>query len=307
MNLTTTGDMCKECGCKDFTFIEHLGERTCDDCGLVLVVNPFEETPQVISLDDNDNRGITFGKGYRLGSHITKHDAYNKGYRKFALYREQVRSQPETEIERRARLLINTTLSYYSSGWDIKHRTHGYYKTLCRERIFRGSSVERRCAGLTYYVLKEAGIVCNIQDHAKYTKVRQNDISKMARRIARHQRNSHVFTNENHIQKAQVLIGKLDTEVSQYYRICVLKMVEYVSRHIDALDMRYSDTMLAATFWWTAKMTDEPITQDNICDVWNSSVIGLRFALQKFADIFGLDRKRLSDMDVEDFVSGVRY
>jgi hypothetical protein len=65
--------------------------------------------------------------------------------------------------------------------------------------------------------------------------------------------------------------------------------------------------MLAATFWWTAKMTGENVTQDNICNVWNSSVIGLRFALQKFADIFGLDRKRLSDMDVEDFVSGVRY
>ena len=303
MNLSTTGDMCKECGCKEFTFIEHLGERTCDDCGLVLVVNPFEETTMVLSNDDGDKRGITIG---RLGSYIKKQEAYGSKD-KFALYREQVRSQPETETERRAKLLINTTLSYYVSGWDIKDRTHAYYKTLCRQRIFRGSSVERRCAGLTYYVLKEAGIVCNIQDHAKYTKVRQNDISKMARRIARHQRNSHVFTNENHIQKAQVLIGKLDTEVSQYYRICVLKMVEYVSRHIDALNMRYSDTMLAATFWWTAKMTDEPITQENICDVWNSSVIGLRFALQKFADIFGLDRKRLSDMDVEDFVSGVRY
>ena len=54
-------------------------------------------------------------------------------------------------------------------------------------------------------------------------------------------------------------------------------------------------------------MTGEPVTQDNICNVWNSSVIGLRFALQKFADIFALDRKRLSDMDVDDFVSGVRY
>tara|TARA_B100000902_G_scaffold391555_1_gene442412 strand:- start:825 stop:1736 length:912 start_codon:yes stop_codon:yes gene_type:complete len=303
MNLTTTGDMCKECGCKDFSFIEHLGEKTCDDCGLVLVVNPFEETTQVIALDDDDRRGITVG---RLGSYISKHESYGSKER-FALYREQLRSQPETESERRARLLINTTLSYYNSGWDIKDRTHAHYKTMCRERIFRGSSVERRCAGLTYFVLKDAGVVCNIQDHAKYTKVSQGDISKMARRIARNQRKAHVFTNDNHIQKANVLLDKMDIEVSQYYRVSVLKMVEYVSRTIDALDMRYSDTMLAATFWWTAKMTGENVTQDNICNVWNSSVIGLRFALQKFADIFGLDRKRLSDMDVEDFVSGVRY
>lgn len=303
MNLTTVGDMCKECGCKDFTFIEKLGEKTCDDCGLVIVVNPFEETTQVISLGDNDKRGVTVG---RLGSYIKKQESYGSKD-KYALYREHVRSQPETETERRAKLLINTTLSYYNSGWNIKDRTHSYYKAMCRERIFRGSSVERRCAGLTYYVLKETGVVCNIQDHSKYTKVAQNDISKMARRIARNQRKAHVFTNDNHIQKANVLIDKMEIEVSQLYRMSVLKMVEYVSRNIEALDMRYSDTMLAATFWWTGQMTGEPVTQDNICNVWNSSVIGLRFALQKFADIFTLDRKRLSDMDVDDFVSGVRY
>ena len=300
---STIGNMCKECGCKDFTFIEKLGERTCDDCGLVVVVNPFEETTHIISLHDDDKRGITIG---RLGSYINKQDSYGSKNR-YSLYREHIRSQPESETDRVAKLLINTTLSYYNSGRDIKNRTLAYYKSMCRERLFRGSSVERRCAGLTYYVLKEIGIVCNIQDHAKYTKIKQSDISKMARRIARHQRKAHVFINDNHIQKANVLLDKIDKETSRYYRSSVLMMVEYVSRHIEALDMRYSDTMLAATLWWTSQMTDENITQSDICDVWNSSVIGLRFALQKFANIFALDRKRLSDMDVDDFVSGVRY
>ena len=44
MNPVTIGESCKECGSKDFTYIERLGEKTCDECGLVLVVNPFEET-----------------------------------------------------------------------------------------------------------------------------------------------------------------------------------------------------------------------------------------------------------------------
>ena len=309
MNLTT-GEMCKECGCRVFSFIDRLGEKTCDDCGLVVIVNPFEESTIVVSLFDEDKRSATAAHG-SLGSFISRQDSYGSKDT-FALYREQIRSQPQTPTDRRARLLINTTLSFYSSSFDIKNRTHGYYKTMSRERVFRGSDIERRCAGLTYFVLKELGIVCNLRNHAKYTKVTASEISKMAKRIARFQRKAHVFTNDNHIAKSYVLLDKIDSanevNITSHYRECVLRMVEYISRHIEALDMRYSDTMLVATFWLTAQMTNsKDITQTMICDEWNSSVVGLRLAITKFYNIFKFDRKRLSDMDVEDFVSGVRY
>ena len=54
MNPVTIGESCKECGSKDFTYIERLGEKTCDECGLVLVVNPFEETTHMIAINDDD-------------------------------------------------------------------------------------------------------------------------------------------------------------------------------------------------------------------------------------------------------------
>ncbi len=110
MNPVTIGESCKECGSKDFTYIERLGEKTCDECGLVLVVNPFEETTHMIAINDDDKRGRSTD---RLGSVIRKSDAYGSKD-KFALYREQVRSQPESETDRTARLLINSTLSYYN-------------------------------------------------------------------------------------------------------------------------------------------------------------------------------------------------
>ena len=62
--------VCVECSCTSSTFDERLGEVVCDDCGLVQVVRPFEETVSWISAKekymptkDNDS-----AKG--LGSYI---------------------------------------------------------------------------------------------------------------------------------------------------------------------------------------------------------------------------------------------
>lgn len=303
MNPVTIGESCKECGSKDFTYIERLGEKTCDECGLVLVVNPFEETTYMISITDDDKRGKSTD---RLGSIIMKSEAYGNKDR-FALYREQVRSQPETESDRTARLLINSTLSYYNVSSDLKRRTQKYYDMMKRD-LFRGLDVERRCASLTFYVLKEADIVCNIQEHSRKTLVKPNDISKFARRIARHQRNSTVFITRNHEQRAQTLMSRMEVEIDDHFRANTLRVVEYVSRHVESLDMRFADTMLAACIWMTSRMMSRyDITQSAICKHWNSSHVGLRGAVVTLSEIFQIDRKTLSDMQVEDFVSGVRY
>ncbi len=303
MNPMTVSESCKECGSTAFTYIDRLGEKTCDECGLVLVVNPFEETTHMISISDEDKRSKTIGS---LGSFIRKSDAYGNKDR-FALYREQVRTQPETEADKTARLLINSTLSYYNVSSDLKRRTQKYYDMMKRE-LFRGLDVERRCASLTFYVLKEADIVCNIQEHSRRTRVKPNDISKFARRIARHQRNSGVFITRNHEQRAQTLMSRMEVDIDDYFRANALRVVEYVARHIESLDMRFADTMLAACIWMSGQMMSRyDITQSAICKHWNSSHVGLRGAVVTLSEIFQIERKTLSDMQVEDFVSGVRY
>ena len=47
--------MCIECNCTSSTYDEVLGETVCDDCGLVQVVRPFEETVSYISAKDKYN------------------------------------------------------------------------------------------------------------------------------------------------------------------------------------------------------------------------------------------------------------
>ena len=37
-------NVCKECKSTSFEFIERLGEQVCCNCGIVLSINPFEET-----------------------------------------------------------------------------------------------------------------------------------------------------------------------------------------------------------------------------------------------------------------------
>ena len=54
---------CKECKCNVSTFDDHLGERVCDDCGLVYITNPFEETIRIVTENYHPNKGYKFARG----------------------------------------------------------------------------------------------------------------------------------------------------------------------------------------------------------------------------------------------------
>ena len=89
--------VCIECSCTTSTFDERLGETVCDECGLVHIIRPFEETVSWISAKetyiptkDNDS-----AKG--LGSYIME----TKTKTDWTLRRENIRSRPVSESEKR--------------------------------------------------------------------------------------------------------------------------------------------------------------------------------------------------------------
>ena len=65
--------ICDECGCKEQTFDETLGEKVCADCGLVLVTEMFEETVHLLDTVGNLKHSADKGK---LGSVITGKGSY---------------------------------------------------------------------------------------------------------------------------------------------------------------------------------------------------------------------------------------
>ena len=74
---------CEECGSRNNSFNESLGETVCDDCGLVLDVEIFEQTTlgikngEVISLANKIEEGNYFS--FPIKEHLLKFR--QKGYK----------------------------------------------------------------------------------------------------------------------------------------------------------------------------------------------------------------------------------
>ena len=140
--------VCVECSCTSSTFDERLGEVVCDDCGLVQVVRPFEETVSWISAKekyiptkDNDST-----KG--LGSYIME-TRNNSDYR---MKMQHIRARPVTETEKRTILHTRMYLSYYNASKAVLDKVPRNYRSLREDRVTRGIPVEHIAAGLSYFM-----------------------------------------------------------------------------------------------------------------------------------------------------------
>lgn len=303
--VNATPFTCKECGGYASTFDDRMGEQVCDACGLVIMINPFEETVVYTSSVDKISR-IQFAirtKDRRLGSIITKGEARKN--KVMHLHREHVRSQPETESQRRMKSLCNMFLSYYSASPDLRDRVLSYAETLQKERLFVGIDMEKRAASLTYFALKEAQINVGIKSHANTTKVSASDISRGAKKIARFYRKAWVFCVNHPMADADLLLSKLN--MSRTFRNNSLKMVEYISRIFEELGIRFNNNALTATMWITGIIMEDPLSQETLCEVWESSPVGLRQTSKKICNIINIDRDSLSLYDVTEIVNGVRH
>lgn len=287
--------ICKECKSTSFEYIDRLGEQVCSDCGLVLSVNPIEETVQYTTDANISNK---------LGSYVAKSDVVNN--KSYFLRKEHVRINPETDSDRQMRVLCNMILSNYGVGKEIKELTQSYYKTIKRERIFRGVKVEWRAAALTYYVLKENNIVTSLKKHEQISKVPKSDISRQAKKVAKFRRNATVFTHRDSIQLANTLLDRLQITCPEF-RVGTMKLVEYITRNVEKRDIRFTDNMLAACFYMSSRMLEVKITQKQLEEYWPCSTVGIRTTLTELSKVFNFDRKDIQGYDLDAFVMGVRY
>ena len=114
-----------------------------------------------------------------------------------------------------------------------------------------------------------------------------------------------------------MIISRLESEgvrVTPSYRENSLKIVEYISRMIEEHDMRFSDNMLVASMWIAGMMLTcgnrnsiDYVSQEALCEIWPSSTVGLRASTLKICEVFYIDRKNISKIDIDEFVLGVRY
>ncbi len=292
--------VCAECKCTSFTFDDHLGENICDDCGLVNVVRPFEESVRGIDYNGQRLHEPTRGK---LGSVIMETKSNLNVNQMFRMKKHNQWASADSQTDVRTINQCMMILSHYA--FKNAELVRSYLRSLNNEQVFRGISVEHRSASLTYYILRESGITMNLNKHSEICMVERKYISRYGKRIAKHFRKSHILSTLDANQVASTVLDKL-SNVSNEYRHSTLIMVDFINQHCETIGVRFSPNKICAVIWAVSVMEDERHhTQELIRKAsGNCSVIGMRTSLTEICGWFGIDKKDLFNMRVSEFVHG---
>lgn len=292
--------ICPECECTSSTFDERLGETVCTDCGLVQVIRPFEETVSWISAKEKYHPTKDNDSTKGLGSYIM--ETRNKS--DYLLKLQHIRARPVTETEKRTILHTRMYLSYYGVSKVVLDSVPRNYRSLFEERVTRGIPVEHISAGLSYFMLKEAGYGVTLKKHSKQIKVEFATIAKYAKRIARHFNKSYVFADQNPVQTLRNTLERMG-DISTEYRVNATLVAEKIFTVLESSTIRYTPNMQNSTLWLVAKMTDEPHTQKQIISAaLNGSEMGIRTSVPEMLGYLGLTKEKMLSMSVDEFLNG---
>jgi transcription initiation factor TFIIIB Brf1 subunit/transcription initiation factor TFIIB len=149
MNTGLIGMRCEECGSRENTFDERMGERVCDDCGLVLVQEIFEQTTLRGSGSDEFRNVSEKGLGSVFDGKLN------------TVKHTWVSNQGQSDKERTIIRGIQTCNIVYSSlnlPFKLTERIEEVYRNCHKEGLFPKSlTLEVRATAVVYFVLKENG------------------------------------------------------------------------------------------------------------------------------------------------------
>lgn len=132
---------CEECGSRDTTFNERLGEHCCNDCGLVLISEIFEQT--VLSQDEKHNH-IHSAEIRPLGS-ITNTGFLNRFNQSSVL--------PKSVID--GLVHCNMVLTNVAPDMGLKQAVEELYMFFYNRGTFGKVVFEARATAVVYYALLE--------------------------------------------------------------------------------------------------------------------------------------------------------
>ena len=156
---------CVECNETSFHFDEHLGERVCDNCGLVVVSEPFE---QEIRLYDDDGNAI------RSIDKLVGSKAVNK-------YDRVVSSHVL-----RGLTLSRMCMASLTQSRSLIDRIENAYLSCFRAGVFGISSYESRATALTLYLLRERNLPYTLAEVCEEFNSNRKEVSRLTKRIAKH-------------------------------------------------------------------------------------------------------------------------
>ena len=174
MNRNNTNTMkCLECQSNDFSLDTRLGELVCNECGLVLVTEPFEQTSYAYGAN-----------GERIREAWKNNPTLVKGMRQWGRSDRAI----HTGIT-----MCKVLLSTLNSAKSLSDRVDQLYRSLYRKHVFTTTILEDRAAAVVYYILKEANLPFTLKEVCKEYDCVERRVFKLAKKIANELNNTSVF------------------------------------------------------------------------------------------------------------------
>lgn len=230
---------CEECNSEETEYDEHLGEKVCKGCGLVLVTEMFEETVHILSKGGEVKHSSD--KGF-LGSVITGKGSYK--FNKFG------KNSVIPKHVQNGLMHCNMVLGAIAPDLNLKERVEKLYMDLLTKNVFGKSQYEARATAVVYYALKENGTPHSFTDVAAEFNPPLKVVKRLVRKINQLHRNSINYAPINPQYLLGQILGKIDTDV-EFNRLCY-KMLEYFEVKAQDHDFNKGRSYYACIVWITA-------------------------------------------------------
>jgi len=303
---------CKECSGNQFTFDELLGEKVCDNCGLVIVEEIFERTQT--RFYTNERSGIDYGN-----QHTKETDNKTGG---LGSYMGKVSTRAESKLKRTARRYTKTSydrtiesgirhcmfvISEYPISFRIKEQVSKNYITLIRDHQLRGWTYEERAGAIAFYTLKDNGIRTSIKEIARYSGADTNRIHKLARKIARVFHRPWVLSQINPVSDIEKYCQDLEQDFS-FTKDC-LKIYSSLVQSFEQYNKQFNIYTLSTIIYITSLLTDIKLRQMDICEQLDVTEVTIRANLRMICKMIGIIKRPhsqyLRGITLEEFIHGV--
>lgn len=231
---------CHECGCLIFNYNEIMGETECNDCGLIVITEIFEETVRFV----NNGEAIHSADVGKLGSIIT-----GKGSFKFT--KRGINSATPRHITAGLQT-CNMILSSIQIDHPLKDRVSECYLEAQRKGLFGKIKLEARCTATVFYVLKEnrtpVPMKALCSEYSCSTKV----VNKIVRKMILQFKNKNLLYSPDPTYLLKQVTSRVSDDIMFYSNATeVLEMLEpIISQH----EYNKTPAYYASICWLTANM-----------------------------------------------------
>jgi transcription initiation factor TFIIB len=305
---------CSECNSRELSVDSNSGETYCEECGLVLEENIFEETSAGREKDSDPQSDRTHNPnrvGFTLGSMVgttnvdgTK-DRSQTG-RTLRRLNQRVSLKSHEKNRSKGFALVTMLVSEFVSSPAFREQAVWNYKRIHDNQVLKGMSLETRAAAVVYYTFKENGISRTIEEICRKNMSHPRQVAKCARRIATFFRKPWILSQKNIDQDVEKYCSQLG--VNRLFTTSAIKLTSLMHNIAEQRYMNVNAGFTAACIYLTGILltpTVAPRTQMEISNALNITEVTLRTNLRKALKMVDRTKEDLPHMSYDEFMEGV--